>query len=141
MKKILNIILGVMLAITVVLTAMTAFGAKDVSGNPDVNMIIVWTYVLFAAAIVAAVGGAVFGMLQNPKGAKSSLVSVVLLAVVVGIAFAMADGTTPMTLSDKSVVDDPMVLTVSDVSIFVAYIAMAVAVVAAIFAEIKSVIK
>lgn len=130
-----------MLAITVVLTIMTAAGTKDVSGNPDVNMIIIWTYVLFAAAVVAAVGGAVFGMLQNPKGAKSSLLSVIILAVVVGIAFAMADSTSPMVLSDKSVVDDPMVLTVSDASIFVAYIAMAVAVVAAIVAEVKSVIK
>lgn len=141
MKKVINILFGVMMAITVVLVVMMAAGGRDAAGNPDVNGIIIWTYVLFAMGFVAAVGGAIYNMFLNPSGMKGSLLSIVLIAAVIGVAFALADSTTPVTLSDMTVMDDPKVLTITDVSIYVTYIAMAAALLSAVFAEVKAAIK
>ena len=141
MKKVLNILLGVMMAITVVLVVMMVAGGRDAAGNPDVNGIIIWTYVLCALGLVAALGSAVYNTFTNPSGLKGSLVSIVAIAVVLGIAYALTDATTPMNMPDGTVMDDKLVLGVSDFSIYVTYFAMAAALIAAVFAEVKSAIK
>ena len=141
MKKVINILFGVMMAITVVLVVMMAAGGRDAAGNPDVNGIIIWTYALFVLGLVAAVGGAIHNMILNPAGMKGSLLSIVLIAAVIGVSFALADTTTPVTLSDMTVMDDPQVLAITDVSIYVTYFAMAAALLSAVFAEVKSAIK
>lgn len=141
MKKVLNILLGVMMAITVVLVVMMVAGGRDAAGNPDVNGIIIWTYVLFALGLVAALGSAVYNTFTNPSGLKGSLVSIIAIAVVLGIAYALTDASTPMNMADGTVMDDKLVLGVSDFSIYVTYFAMAAALLAALFAEVKSAIK
>ena len=141
MKKVINILFGVMMAITVVLVVMMAAGGRDAAGNPDVNGIIVWTYALFVLGLASAVGGAIYNMILNPAGMKGSLLSIVLIAAVIGVSFALADTTTPVTLSDMTVMEDPQVLAITDVSIYVTYIAMAAALLSAVFAEVKSAIK
>ncbi len=67
MKKILNILLGVMMAITAVLLvyAMATGGSEAAIGA---NLI--WGYFLFVFAIAAALFCAVFGMIKNPAGIK-----------------------------------------------------------------------
>ena len=137
MKKVLNILLGVMMAITVVLVIMMVAGGRDAAGNPDVNGIIIWTYVLFALGLVAALVSAVYNTFTNPSGLKGTLVSLVAL----GVAYALTDATTPMNMADGTVMDDKLVLGVSDFSIYVTYFAMAAALLAALFAEVKSAIK
>lgn len=141
MKKAINILLGVLMAVTVVLVIMMVAGGRDAAGNPDVNGIIVWTYVLCAMGLVAALGSAVYGMLLNPKGIKGSLLSLVVIAAIVGASFALADTTTPLNMPDGTVMDDQMVLGVTDVSIWITYFAMAAALIATVFAEVKSAIK
>ena len=141
MKKVINILFGIMMAITVVLVVMMFVGGRDAAGNPDVNGIIVWTYVLFALGLVAALVSAVYNTFTNPSGLKGTLVSLVAIAVVLGVAYALTDSTTPMNMADGTVMDDKLVLGVSDFSIYVTYFAMAAALVAAFFAEVKSAIK
>lgn len=141
MKKAINILLGVMMAITVVLVIMMVAGGRDAAGNPDVDGIIIWTYVLCAMGLVAALGSAVYNMFLNPKGIKGSLLSLVVIAVVVGASFALADTTTPLNMPDGTVMDDQMVLGITDVSIYITYFCMLAAAVATVFAEVKSAIE
>lgn len=141
MKKVFNIILVVLLIITAILTVMMLFGPKDGSGNPDVNMIIIWTYILCALAILSAIFSAVYCSINSSRGSKGSLIALVIVVLVVGASFMFADSTTPMVLSDGTVVDSPMILSISDASLYVSYVALAVAIVAAIFSEIKNAIK
>lgn len=141
MKKVFNIILVVLLIITAILTVMMLFGPKDGSGNPDVNPIIIWTYILCALAILSAVFSAVYCSINNSRGSKGSLIALVIVVLVVGASFMFADSTTPMVLPDGTVVDSPMILSISDASLYVSYVALAVAIVAAIFSEIKNAIK
>ena len=67
--------------------------------------------------------------------------SLVAIAVVLGVAYALTDASTPMNMADGTVMDDKLVLGVSDFSIYVTYFAMAAALLAALFAEVKSAIK
>ena len=85
MKKILNILLGVMMAITAVLLvyAMATGGSEAAIGA---NLI--WGYFLFVFAIAAALFCAIFGMIQNPAGIKGTIISVALILVIVGASYA-----------------------------------------------------
>ena len=80
MKKILNIILGVLLAVMAVLGIYAiATGGSEAS----ISLNLIWCYVLLALAIASAIFCAIFGMIQNPAGVKGTLLSFALIVVVV----------------------------------------------------------
>ena len=76
MKKILNILLGVILLITVILTvyAMVAGGS-----NEAINLNLIWSYILIAVGIATALFTAVWGMVNSSKGIKGTLLSTLLI--------------------------------------------------------------
>ena len=89
MKKILNILLGVLMAITVILMIYAiATGGSDAA----ISMNLAWGYFLIAFAILAALFCAVFGMIKNPAGIKGTILSLALIIVVVGVAYFVASG-------------------------------------------------
>ncbi len=139
MKKIMNLLLGVLLLVTVALAAyMMIAGGSWASANAN----IVWTYVLLGGAIVAALGCAVWGMIQHPQGIKGTLFTVVGLIVLLVVTYLIANGhhfEVP-NLADGGVF--PRNLTVvSDTSVLIAYVALAGAFLAAIFSEVYKAIK
>ena len=70
MKKILNILLGILMAITVVLLVYAiATGGSDAA----ISLNLVWGYFLFVFAVAAALFCAIFGMIQNPAGIKGTI--------------------------------------------------------------------
>ena len=72
MKKILNILLGVLMAITVVMMAYAIFtGGSDAAISAN----LVWGYVLMVLAICSVLFCAVYGMMKNPAGIKGTLLS------------------------------------------------------------------
>ena len=84
MKKILNILLGVILLITVILTvyAMVAGGS-----NEAINLNLIWSYILIAVGIATALFTAVWGMVNSSKGIKGTLLSTLLIIVIVAAAY------------------------------------------------------
>ena len=79
MKKILNILLGILMAITVVLMVYAiATGGSDAS----ISVNLMWGYFLFVFAVAAAIFCAVFGMIQNPAGIKGTILSLALIIVI-----------------------------------------------------------
>ena len=81
MKKILNILLGILMAITVVLLVYAiATGGSDAA----ISLNLVWGYFLFA----------IFGMIQNPAGIKGTILSLALIIIVVGVSYFYAAGHT-----------------------------------------------
>ena len=80
MKKILNILLGILMAITVVLLVYAiATGGSDAA----ISLNLVWGYFLFVFAVAAALFCAIFGMIQNPAGIKGTILSLALIIIVV----------------------------------------------------------
>ena len=137
MKKILNILLGVILLITVILTvyAMVAGGS-----NEAINLNLIWSYILIAVGI--ALFTAVWGMVNSSKGIKGTLLSTLLIIVIVAAAYLIARGHTieiPDVANGGFFPHPETVIT--EASILVTYVALGAAVLTAIFTEIYKAFK
>ena len=118
MKKILNILLGILMAITVVLMVYAiATGGSDAS----ISVNLMWGYFLFVFAVAAAIFCAVFGMIQNPAGIKGTILSLALIIVIVGVSYFYSAGHT---------------VNIVETSILVTYVACVAAFVTAVATEI-----
>ena len=136
MKKILNILLGVILLITVILTvyAMVAGGS-----NEAINLNLIWSYILIAVGIATALFTAVWGMVNSIKG---TLLSTLLIIVIVAAAYLIARGHTieiPDVANGGFFPHPETVIT--EASILVTYVALGAAVLTAIFTEIYKAFK
>ncbi len=141
MKKILSILLIVLLAVTFLLTLYAVFAGPEAL-NAAVSLNLVWGYILFGVAILSALGCAAWGMVKNPAGIKSTVISLVLIVVVVGASYFIAAG------HDVKIVDlqnggffDGWKAVIAETGILVSYVAGAGAVVAAIYSEIANALK
>ena len=139
MKKILNILLGVILLITVILTvyAMVAGGS-----NEAINLNLIWSYILIAVGIATALFTAVWGMVNSSKGIKGTLLSTLLIIVIVAAAYLIARGHTieiPDVANGGFFPQPETVIT--EASILVTYVALGAAVLTAIFTEIYKAFK
>ena len=137
MKKILNILLGVILLITVILTvyAMVAGGS-----NEAINLNLIWSYILIAVGIATALFTAVWGMVNSSKGIKGTLLSTLL--IIVAAAYLIARGHTieiPDVANGGFFPHPETVIT--EASILVTYVALGAAVLTAIFTEIYKAFK
>lgn len=146
MKKFLNILLGILMAITVALLAYNLVlgdPLESASGDDSaVSMILMWTYFLFVFGIASAIFCALFGMIQNPAGIKGTIVSLALVLIVVGASYFISAG------HNIQIVDlqtngffgqGETVLT--ETSILVTYVAFVAAFATAVVTEICSVFK
>ena len=148
MKKALNILLIALLAITVVLCAWAVAATPATSMAPSasecgaVAMTLVWGYILFVGAIVAALCCAAWGMVQNPAGIKSTLLAAGLAVVVIVASYLIAKGA-PAKIPDLEhggfFPDGDSQL--ASASIWVVYFCMAGAILTAIWSEITGALK
>lgn len=145
MKKALNILLGVLMAITAALLVyalVSPHPENPADFDPSVNLNLMWGYALFVFAIAVAIFCALFGMIKNPAGIKGTIVSLALIIVIVGVSYFYAAGHTVNIVDLQSngfFAHGETVVT--ETSILVTYVAMAVAFVTAIATEIWSAFK
>ena len=139
MKKILNILLGVLLVITAVLTVWAvATGGSDAA----ISVNLMWCYALVVFSIAAAIFCAVFGMIKNPAGIKGTILSLALIIVIVGASYFYASSHTieiPNLSNGGFFQSGETVLT--EASIIVTYFAMVAAFVTAVVTEIWGAVK
>ena len=137
MKKILNIILGILLAVMAVLGIYAiATGGSEAA----ISLNLIWCYFLLALAVFTAIFCAVFGMIQNPAGIKGTIISLALIIVIV--AYFVASGhdiQIPDLANGGFFSQGETVLT--DTSILVTYVALVAAFVTAIATEIYGAFK
>ena len=121
MKKILNVLLGVLMAITVVLLVYAiATGGSEAA----ISVNLMWGYFLLVFAVAAAIFCAVFGMIQNPAGIKGTILSLALIIVVVGVSYFIAAGHTVNIVDLQNNDFFPRSETVlTETSVLVAYVA------------------
>lgn len=134
MKKILNILLGVLMAITVVLLVYAiATGGSEAAISAN----LMWGYFLLVFAVAAAIFCAVFGMAQNPAGIKGTMLSLALIVVIVGVAYFISAGHTVQIpdLANNSVFDHGATV-LTETSILVTYVALVATIVTAVVTEI-----
>ncbi len=140
MKKILNILLVVLIAVTV---ALLVYAIATGGSETSVSLNLIWGYILLAGAVLSVVYCAVKGMVKNPAGIKKALASVAVIVIVVGaaVAYALSNAGLAIPNSAGGVFDDPFELVVTESSIIVTYVAFVATVLAAIFSEIRNAFK
>lgn len=134
MKKVMNILLGVLLVITAVLLVYAiATGGSETA----ISVNLIWGYFLFVFAIAAALFCAIFGMIQNPKGIKGAILSLALVIVVVGVSYFYSASHTIniVDLQNNGFFGHPETV-ITEASIIVTYVAFAAAFITAVVTEI-----
>lgn len=137
MKKMLNILLGLLFAITAVMV-----GWAVVSGGAEVAIScnLIWGYVLLVVAIVSVLWAAIKSMMTNPASVKTTMLAVVLVVVVVGAALGIALSHDGLTIPNSAggVFDDPFELIISEVGILVTYVVAAATLLVTLYAEVRN---
>lgn len=140
MKKMLNILLGLLFAITAALV-----GWAVVSGGADVAISwnLLWGYALLVGAVVGVLWAALKGLITDPAGVKKTLLAVVLVVVVVGAALGIALSHDGLVIPNSAggVFDDPFELVVSEVGLLVTYVVAAATLLVTFYAEVRNLIK
>ena len=140
MKKFLNILLGLLFAVTAALV-----GWAVVSGGNEVAVSwnLVWGYALLVAAVVSVLLAALKGTITNPAGLKKTLLAVVVVVVVVGVALFVALGHDGLVIPNSAggVFDDPFELVISEVGLLVTYVVAAASIVVTLYTEVRNLIK
>ncbi|MCM1151179.1 MAG: hypothetical protein NC209_05595 [Alistipes sp.] len=139
MKKILNILLGVLMAITAVLLI---YAIATGGSEPAINLNLIWGYFLFVFAIAAAIFCAVFGMIKNPAGIKGTIVSLALILIVIGASyFYSASHTVNIIDLQNNGFFGHGETVITETSILVTYVAFVAAFLTAIVTEIRGAFK
>ena len=140
MKKIWNILLVVLIAVTV---ALLVYAIATGGSETAISLNLVWGYVLLVGAALSVVYCAVKGMVKNPAGIKKTIASVAIIVVVVGaaVAYALSNAGLAIRNSAGGVFDDPFELVITESSIIVTYVAFVATVIAAVFSEIRNALK
>lgn len=139
MKKVFNILLAVVMLIT---AALAVYVVVDKGSDESVSLNLIWGYVLIVGAVASALFCALWGMVKNPAGIKGTLLSTALVVVVIVAAYMIANGHTIQITDLATGGFFPHTGTViAETSILVAYVAMAGAILTALFTEIYKAFK
>ena len=85
------------------------------------DVMLIYTYILFAVALVVALVFPIINIIKNPKQGKQSLIGLAAIIVIVGISFLFANSDS-MVLSDGKVFDNKFWLMATDIELISAYI-------------------
>ena len=80
MKKMLNILLGVLFAVT---AGLVGWAVVSNGNEVAVSWNLLWGYALLVMAVVSVLGAALKGTITNPAGLKKTLLAVVLVVVII----------------------------------------------------------
>ena len=140
MKKMLNIVMAVLFAVTLGLGGWAvASGGSEVA----ISYNLLWGYTLLVVAIVSVLWAAIKGTITHPAGLKNTLIAVVLVVVVVGAALGIALSHDGLTIPNSAggVFDDPFELAISETGILVTYVVAATTLIVTLVSEVRNVLK
>ena len=145
MEKILKYSLVALLALSVAMIFWAVFTTPEnptVENATAVGAYLYWGYFLMGAAVVAALVGAGMDLLKKPEGIKGALISVVAIVAIIVVAYILASG------HDFQIVDlgnqgyfERGETVITDTCLIVFYVAMAGAVISAIYSAVTDALK
>ena len=140
MKKLLNIVMGSLFAVTLALVLWAV-----VSGGSEVAISwnLLWGYALLVVAVVSVLWAAIKGTITHPAGLKNTLIAVVIVVVVVGAAlgYALSHDGLVIPNSAGGVFDDPFELVISETGILVTYVVAAATLIVTLVGEVRNALK
>ena len=139
MKKILNILIYTIAAVSVIIAFYFFLGMND---EGRVGILLYWTYILFAVVVVLALVSALFNATSNPKSLKKMALNIGFLVVVFGASYLFASSAqTPVTEALPTGPPTAMAMKLTDMALKVTYFLFAVTILVAILSPAISAIR
>ncbi|WP_320111428.1 hypothetical protein [Draconibacterium orientale] len=134
--KIVTIILWALIIVSTILLVSLFVNISDVDTDPTmgrwINSNLVWSYILVAIGAGVAVLSGLFHMFTDKKAAKSGLIALGFMAVVVVAAYLLASPEIPQFIGvDKFLADGTLnerVAKLTDTGLYATYILLGLAV-------------
>lgn len=114
------------------------YAASDKDGMT--NVLLYYSYILFAVAILSAIILPLKNFASNPKGLKKALISLVVVVVVFGVSYLLSSDE-PLNITGLEVQPSPSTLKITDTALYVTYILAAVSVFVIIYGGVTKMIK
>ncbi len=144
LSKILKIFLGVLMLVSVAFILMFYLGGNEENTEipKNTDIILVWSYILFAIAAAASILFPIVAIVQRPKSAISGIIGVIGLAVLFGIAYAMADDSLIKLSESYSGGDNnPDTLKIVGMGLYTMYFLLALAILGILFTSVAKVFR
>lgn len=117
------------------------FPVGTVGNAMGVNVMLIYTYIIFAVAIVLAVVFPMINIVTNPKGAMRTLIGLAAMIVIFGISYLLASDAPVPNPAENGFFDNPMVLKLTDVGLYATYATLLLSFAVIIWGEVRSAIK
>lgn len=148
MKKITKaatIVLYVLLLLGVIFTALMMFGGTvpgDTNETPVyTDAILRFSYGLILLGVGAIIVFEIINLILHPASAKRALVSVGVMGAVIGISYALSDGTPLKILGYEGSDNVPSMLMLTDTGLYTFYILLGAVVLAIFGTELSRIFK
>ena len=145
MEKVLKYSLVALLALSVAMIFWAVFTTPEdptVQNATAVGAYLYWGYFLMGAAVVAALVGAGMDLLKKPEVIKGASIAVVAVVAIIVVAYVISNG------HDFQIVDlgnqgyfERKETVITDTCLIVFYVAMAGAVISAIYSAVSDALK
>lgn len=119
----------------------TEFPMGTVGAAMGVNVMLIYTYIIFALALLIAIIFPVINIISNPKGAMRSLIGLIAMIVIFLVSYLLASDTPVPNPAENGFFDDPVTLKLTDVGLYAGYAMFAIVIVVILWGEIRSAIK
>ena len=95
-----------------------------------INIDLIWSYVLLAIAVLGLIAAAIVDKISHPAGLTKTLIAVGSAVVVVGasVGGVLLLGVDAIVTAAGNLVNDPFVLKISEIGIYIAYFVAIIAV-------------
>lgn len=117
------------------------FPVGTVGNAMGVNVMLIYTYIIFAISVVVALVFPLINIVTNPKGAMRTLIGLVAMVVIFGISYLLASDEPIANPAVNGFFDNPMVLKLTDVGLFATYAVLLISFAVIIWGEVRSAIK
>ena len=147
-SKILKILMWVLMGITIVM-ALIFYVGNVVPGTEGTRIeeptitqsFLVWAYILFFATAGITVIFSIVNFIKNPKGGKKSLVGLLAAAIIIVVAFLLADDTVLNMPYYDGKDNVPATLKFVDTTMFTTYILAGLAFLSIIVSSVSKMFK
>ena len=138
--KYLSIVRYILLLLGLVAVVPVFFASTEGGLSLTIGMGLMLSYILLGLAVVTVVLMSLFNVIQSPKGSMGSLVGVgmVILLAVVCYALGKSD---PVVNSGGGFFTNPFELKLTDMGLYMTYVALVIAILAAVYGQIRNAFK
>lgn len=117
------------------------FPVGTVGNVMGVNVMLIYTYIIFAISVVLAVVFPLINIVTNPKGAMRTLIGLGAMIVIFGISYLLASDAPIANPAENGFFDNSAVLKLTDVGLFATYAVLLLSFLVIIWGELRSAIK